>query len=311
MIDPANSLWAPLFAKGFPQTSTEGVGRFMGTRILPNNFNACPFATLLIQAWTHLASSFRWDPGAVKFFPGLDLRGAVFLTARRLEPIEEARITADRISHKCGLTGIFSVGDLKSFLQNSSGLISLGEGQQYERILISIRDTEEGMMDTEFNPEEWVGLDGEHVWVCMARGFDGWQEVPEMAQTAQSIPTVIYWALDGNKSEVLFRVWFLSIIWRTLWAERCRFLHERILNKVHPNRVAFIFLEELFARRHLMKEEEVSTFATHLLAITSVKPERYVQLVQGKEVESVVGSNQLEYHTSSQELSRSLEEPAV
>ncbi|KAL3676506.1 hypothetical protein R1sor_026454 [Riccia sorocarpa] len=102
------------------------------------------------------------------------------------------------------------------------------------------------------------------IWRSLATQVQGWREIREMAEDLKSPIQVLRWITNTAGSEKLFTVWFLAITWRTLWAEICLLRYEGKCNTVDYRRVTYLFLEELHARRGMLKKEIVHSFASRL-----------------------------------------------
>ncbi|KAL3676390.1 hypothetical protein R1sor_026338 [Riccia sorocarpa] len=79
-----------------------------------------------------------------------------------------------------------------------------------------------------------------------------------------SLPEVIHWAISAPAEKRLFNVWFLAIAWRCLWAERCTLKYESKMNAVNLEKVTYLFLEDLHARRNRIRPEAVRFCAQYL-----------------------------------------------
>ncbi|KAL3695947.1 hypothetical protein R1sor_010023 [Riccia sorocarpa] len=282
------SLWAPVFATCFIQVSPDRLDIAPGTAGLPRDFKA------------------KW------------------------ESITETMETARLIINVCAQNG---VAPEELICQNAGGPDDwrrMLQGDREWRVVRFLITSPRGIDEESFDPGEWRGEKGEilslgwtgskiykkmlgdrqmedtshalstrprwrDLWTQMAGTFQGWHEVGDMIGGLETPPGIIIWALEATKDDTLFRIWLLAITWRTLWAEMCSFLYERNLKKVNLVRLVFIFLEELHARRRELDKDMVSKFAAKLLAVSTVKPKRYMQLLDIPEEtrKEGTGSNQV------------------
>ncbi|KAL3688015.1 hypothetical protein R1sor_014324 [Riccia sorocarpa] len=115
-------------------------------------------------------------------------------------------------------------------------------------------------------------------WSTMSTKVEGWREIRNLVNDFKSPAQILKWVVVLAGQDKLFTAWFLAITWRVFWAERCTLRYEGKLNTVASCRVTLQFLEELYSRRSLLKDEVVKVFARRLLDVLPVKPPRYLTL---------------------------------
>ncbi|KAL3685623.1 hypothetical protein R1sor_003645 [Riccia sorocarpa] len=90
LVDPYNSLWAPILASTFLGVKTEDLGTALCMRDLPVVGSSCPVTSLVLKSWVEFFSTFYWRAQVTDDGPFGDFEHRLFLLARRYSPITEA-----------------------------------------------------------------------------------------------------------------------------------------------------------------------------------------------------------------------------
>ncbi|KAL3690242.1 hypothetical protein R1sor_016551 [Riccia sorocarpa] len=116
-------------------------------------------------------------------------------------------------------------------------------------------------------------------WQEVERKMPGWRELSQLRADAANIPQLIRGILSGSSTHRLFKLWWVALMWRCFWTERCALKYRRQQNTMQVARIAYTFLEEIWARRQLLGEERSRTLAQQLLPLIPVIPARYEEIV--------------------------------
>ncbi|KAL3699720.1 hypothetical protein R1sor_017742 [Riccia sorocarpa] len=112
-------------------------------------------------------------------------------------------------------------------------------------------------------------------WQEVQRRIQGWGGSSNLRARPASLPEVLQWALSLPCSDRLFAIWMLALMWRLFWLERCTLKFQGKLNRLHLEKVVFLFLEELLARRILLKREIVRKYVSKVIDLVPVLPPRF------------------------------------
>ncbi|KAL3675556.1 hypothetical protein R1sor_025504 [Riccia sorocarpa] len=118
------------------------------------------------------------------------------------------------------------------------------------------------------------------LWRDLELRLQGWEELSTLRGDSASLPEVMLWALSSPSTERLFKIWMLALIWRTVWLERCTFKFQRKQNGIHLERIVFLFLEEVQARRVRLKKEVAKLYVSKIIHLLPVIPPRFHPMLQ-------------------------------
>ncbi|KAL3699778.1 hypothetical protein R1sor_017800 [Riccia sorocarpa] len=126
----------------------------------------------------------------------------------------------------------------------------------------------------------WLCPRWSSLWRDLAAHFEGFGELWNLRVEMALIPEVLLWAQSACRRTTFFRIWLLATVWRILWAERCISKFQGKRQKVTIVRVVLTMLEELRARQDKLDKRWVKEFATILLSVVPVAPQRYQILLR-------------------------------
>ncbi|KAL3681675.1 hypothetical protein R1sor_024631 [Riccia sorocarpa] len=120
----------------------------------------------------------------------------------------------------------------------------------------------------------WYGF-----WLDVSRRLPGWEQILPLRDHLLTLPHVLFWAVNAPSNEALFKVWFLAVAWRVLWAERCTAKFQGKLNSVSLTKIVICLLEEINARCSALDPNWVKEFVRPLISVLSVVPNRFHRLL--------------------------------
>ncbi|KAL3699013.1 hypothetical protein R1sor_017035 [Riccia sorocarpa] len=96
----------------------------------------------------------------------------------------------------------------------------------------------------------WLCPRWNRFWLEVATKLPGWDQIPQLRDHLLTLPHVLFWALNSSPpppppNVALFRIWFLAVAWRLLWAERCTYKFQGKLNSVSLTKIIICMLEEI------------------------------------------------------------------
>ncbi|KAL3697431.1 hypothetical protein R1sor_011507 [Riccia sorocarpa] len=257
--DPQTSLWAPIFETVFLKTQT-GLLTYCLMLTSMVDVSACPVASLILGAlilgalilgaWVKLFSLFSWGPAVGGFQQDLSLKHSLFLEARRTLGPKDSLAFATEYLRWCFNRGITSISDLRVFLLSPWGHDHLTHSRNAPALRQWLNDAQLPQA-ADLTLSDWSSSDA-----------------------------VLSWALSATTNVAFFRIWFLVVAWRCIWAERCTLKYQGKQTQVTLIKVAILMLEELNARKSKLDPGFVSDSSRQLPSVLSVVPTRFQALLE-------------------------------
>ncbi|KAL3682322.1 hypothetical protein R1sor_000344 [Riccia sorocarpa] len=228
-------------------------------------------------------SRFRWTPSAPVSIETNEVYKGVFILAKSRMDYSRVAEFASTVADWCKMEGILNLRQLQQIPLSSMVPLSWTNSPGVQDILHLLQDatvTHQTLIMT-LDPQEWKDLAGGTLNLAW-RATQVYDCLYNEAEAKQVEVMSTKWRLRRGSLEwrQLWSIRKLALVWRVLWAEKCVLKYQGKTNKVSFLKVAYIFMEELAAIKHRLKEDAQKFCAQQLIPILPVVPAFFAVAVE-------------------------------